>query len=135
MLVAPLVLSVPSRSRRVHSRRARISHRLAGPSTRVDVAASAPAFLITWMALGLVVLLCVPAARGGAMLGATLPFWLVAAPLIGLVWLWRRECARVLRSSIGRRRRRIEHSQAHRYVMRVRCLAARDYRPRASTGA
>ena len=50
--------------------------------------------LIAWSIVGLIVVLCVPAARGGRVLGATLPFWLVAAPLIDLAWIERRRIAR-----------------------------------------
>ncbi|NCT69295.1 MAG: hypothetical protein GXC76_16825, partial [Rhodanobacteraceae bacterium] len=74
MLVAPLPSSVvrsvppPRASRR-------------GPDLR--------RLLATWLAVGLGVLAAVPAARGDAQFGATFPFWLVAAPLIGLAWLQR----------------------------------------------
>lgn len=50
--------------------------------------------LSVWLIGGLAILLLVPAARGGATLGGTLPFWLVAAPLIDLAWIQRRHIAR-----------------------------------------
>jgi len=45
--------------------------------------------LFAWLLCGTIALVCVPAARGGALLGATLPFWLVGAPLLDLLWLRR----------------------------------------------
>lgn len=92
MLVAPLVLQVeqgPSRPR-VRSMPVRRvpSHFSVGqaPAARASVL---PMFLVAWAALGVIAWLCIPAARGGAMFGATLPFWLVVAPLLDLIWLKR----------------------------------------------
>lgn len=48
--------------------------------------------LIAWSVLGSLAVLCIPALRGGVQTGWTLPFWLVAAPLINLgaiAWLRR----------------------------------------------
>lgn len=73
-----------------------------------------PAFrtaLRVWLALGLVVLLCVPAARGDALLGATVPYWLVGAPAIGLVWLSRQ---RVFARVATPRQRPAPRQQAYR---------------------
>jgi hypothetical protein len=50
--------------------------------------------LIAWLIIGCAALLFVPATRGGRLFGATLPFWLVAAPMLNLVWLERRSIAR-----------------------------------------
>lgn len=81
-----------------HERSTRKSHpaaalrvrRATAPSTRGETMAQASAlYLYAWLALGACTLLCVPAARGGALLGATLPFWLVGAPLLDLAWLRR----------------------------------------------
>jgi hypothetical protein len=62
--------------------------------------------LAAWLAVGIGVLAVVPAARGGATLGATVPFWLVAAPLIGLAWLERKALISAARIRYGRPRRR-----------------------------
>lgn len=48
--------------------------------------------MIGWAVLGILAVLCIPALRGGPQTGWTLPFWLVAAPLINLAaiaWLRR----------------------------------------------
>lgn len=44
------------------------------------------AILFTWLLLGSATWLLVPAARGGPQFGATAPFWLLGAPLLGLGW-------------------------------------------------
>ena len=83
MLLAPFALNESLRSTRsAHSRR-RSSHET-----------SVPAWLITWLVGGALALLLTPALRGGAVGGWTLPFWLVVAPLINIVWLtWARSMA------------------------------------------
>ncbi|GAA0710606.1 hypothetical protein [Dokdonella soli] len=89
MLVAPLALPERSLSRR---RGAPTRRTLLAGSRRRDEAAALsarPTVLCVWLAIGLGVLLCIPAARGDALLGATLPFWLVAAPLLDLAWVKR----------------------------------------------
>ncbi|HVT32313.1 MAG TPA: hypothetical protein VHE32_06690 [Rhodanobacteraceae bacterium] len=50
--------------------------------------------LLAWAATGVGVLLLVPFARGDRFFGATLPFWLVVAPLVDLAWVERRRIAR-----------------------------------------
>jgi hypothetical protein len=47
------------------------------------------AVLVVWLVVGCAVVLLVPAVRGGQLFGATLPFWLIAAPLVDLAWLGR----------------------------------------------
>lgn len=99
------ITSFPSRS--VHHSRA-VAAAAAAP-VRV------PGWLLAWLALGLAGVLLVPAARGGALLGATLPYWLVAAPLIVLAtleraWLGRRLVAvgrRLRLARTGRQARRL----------------------------
>lgn len=61
------------------------------PSRAAAAVALSPAtpWLIAWTAIGALALLLVGAARGDALMGATLPFWLVGAPLIDLVWVER----------------------------------------------
>ena len=50
--------------------------------------------VLGWLAIGGLAMACLPHARPGIELGATLPFWLVGAPLIDLAWLMRRRIAR-----------------------------------------
>ncbi len=74
------------------------SHRSPRPARRffrLDAA------LIAWLALGCAAVLLVPAMRGGRLLGATLPFWLVAAPLVDLAWVSRRDLAELGRAITG----------------------------------
>lgn len=96
MLVAPLVLSERSPSRR---RRLPVGRKKRGmPSARVLADDGSRArVLVAWLALGLCAVICVPAARGGELLGATLPFWLVGAPLINFLWWKRSEVLDALR--------------------------------------
>lgn len=83
MLLAPLSL-IPAAPVR----------RRASPRKSVDVAAQAQHrhwLLVIWLLLGSLAVLCMPPLRGGPATGWTLPFWLVAAPLINLVALhWSR---------------------------------------------
>ena len=93
MFVAPFVIPA-SLATNHETRLARVPARAA---TRTAAASTdAPVFLLAWLAVGLILLACVPAARGGGPFGATLPFWLVGAPLLDLGWLWRARLARVL---------------------------------------
>lgn len=70
---------------------------------------------LAWLAAGALVLAILPAAHVGAQLGATLPFWLVGAPLIDLAWLMRRPAARALaRHWREMRRRPLQRSGARR---------------------
>jgi len=59
------------------------------------------ALLVAWLLVGSAVVLLVPAVRGGRFLGATLPFWLVAAPLVDLAWIGRERLATRTRSWIS----------------------------------
>lgn len=85
--------------------------------------------LVSWAVGGLVVLLCVPAARGGAMLGVTLPFWLVAAPLIDLAWINRRHIARRAMELVrnrGGHRAMARSVRGQRAARSAACSAARS---------
>lgn len=90
--------------------------------------------LMSWLIGGIVVLLLVPAARGGATLGATLPFWLVAAPLIDLAWIERRRIARRAteclqnagRPDFGRRPAMARSVRGQRAARSAACSAARS---------
>ena len=83
MLIAPFSLSPFERTRATRSSQS------SAKSGRPPAGA-----LIAWLIVGCAVLLAVPAARGGRMFGATLPFWLVVAPLLNLAWIERRDIAR-----------------------------------------
>ncbi len=61
---------------------------------RVEARSRRSVSLIAWFVIGVGVLLLVPLARGDRLLGATLPFWLVVAPLVDLGWIERRRIAR-----------------------------------------
>ncbi|MDR2011437.1 MAG: hypothetical protein LBQ20_00020 [Rhodanobacter sp.] len=71
------------------------------------IATPATVFLHAWFVTGCIVLALVPWARGSTAFGATLPFWLVVAPLIDLAWIGRARWIRVLQTS--RRERRVVH--------------------------
>ena len=49
-----------------------------------------PAWLLAWVALGTLALVLIPATRGGDVGGYSLPFWLLGAPLLAVLWLTRR---------------------------------------------
>lgn len=56
-----------------------------------------PSWLLVWALGGIVAVTLFPSLRGGGMAGMSVPFWLVGAPLINLVWLARRHAMTVLR--------------------------------------
>ncbi len=103
MLLAPLAL--PERSARKTAVTAMPLTARSPMPPSIRGAPAAPAYalaLYAWLALGACTLLCVPAARGGPLLGATLPFWLVGAPVLDLLWVNRaglRERLRQLRAA------------------------------------
>lgn len=96
MLVAPFTLSTPPAVTRSPFRAPtrRLPHAMTRGNSR---AAWAPVILGIWLIIGVCGLIVVPATRGSATLGATLPFWLVIAPLLDLAWLKRADIATVLR--------------------------------------
>ena len=70
-----------------------------------------------WLALGLVAMLLVPAARGPVYLLGHLPFWLLLAPGLALLVLYRHALAAAWRAVLvraPRRRRRSGAGQARR---------------------
>jgi hypothetical protein len=98
------------------------------PPRRARRAPRPNAVLVAWLLVGCAVVLLVPAVRGGRLFGATLPFWLVAAPLVDLAWIGRERLATRTRcwiSALGSR-------SAPRNVRRQRparsaaCSAARS---------
>ncbi len=90
MLLAPFALIEPSpASRRKPVRRA-----------PVPASPSVPRWLIAWAVLGTIGVILVPALRGGAFGGLTLPFWLAAAPCINIAWLARGRWLPLLRRTL-----------------------------------
>jgi hypothetical protein len=125
MFVAPLVVPAQPRSRS-RQRRLSVGRELNPRSAahgRVDRGRPAQKFLLAWIALGLVVVACVPAARGDALLGATLPFWLVVAPLLNLAWVVRARVWHAMRRRLRRpNRRRVPPA------LRIKAAASRRQR-------
>lgn len=91
------------------------------PTRRAGASASrAPLrMLAAWLVAGAFLLALFPALRGNSSLGATVPFWLVAAPGINLAWFAR---GRIVCSSLRalRRLRRPVAGQARRLQSRGR---------------
>jgi hypothetical protein len=117
MLIAPFPVSSAERSRapsRPIARAARTKPPVGG--------------LLAWLLVGIGVLLLVPLARGDRFFGATLPFWLVVAPLVDLGWIERRRISR----RVGdiwrdlRRARPARNVRAQRVLRRAACSAARS---------
>ena len=111
MLVAPLALATPSasRHRRASAQQVRHPASRARNNTRV---AWALILVSVWLVIGMAGLIAVPAARGSASLGATLPFWLVFAPLFDLAWLKRADIANALRGRSRSARARMAAAHA-----------------------
>ncbi|MGB0132653.1 hypothetical protein [Dokdonella sp.] len=87
MLLAPFALTETT-TRRVATNPPRI--------------ATVPPWLVAWAVIGGIAVLCVPALRGGPTTGLTLPFWLVAAPLLNILWLTRRRLLAAVRRRSAR---------------------------------
>ena len=82
--------------------------------------AGAPLRMLTaWLAAGASLLALFPVLRGGMALGATVPFWLVAAPAINLAWFTRDRIASTVVRAL-RRFRRPMAGQARRLQSRGR---------------
>jgi hypothetical protein len=97
--------------------------RSARPRLRLD------AVLVAWLAVGCTALILVPALRGGHLLGATLPFWLVAAPLVDLAWIGRAHLAsraQTLFSAARSRRPAPRNVRRQRLARAAACSAARS---------
>ena len=99
MLVAPLTATTPPNARPrpffASPRRLRRTGRRR--------AAGAGRWLLAWLGAGSTALLLYPDLRGGSAFGLTLPFWLVAAPLIDLAWLRRKRLRALLVQRFSRR--------------------------------
>ena len=87
------------------------------------------AVLVAWLLVGCAVVVLVPAVRGGRLLGATLPFWLIAAPLVDLAWIGRERLARRTEtwiSALGSRRPAPRNVRRQRPLRAAACSAARS---------
>ena len=118
MLIAPFSISPSERNRSAPRSITRVRH------ARPPVGA-----LIAWLVVGIGVLLLVPLARGDRLLGATLPFWLVVAPLVDLGWIERRRIARRVRQGLrglARERPAGRNVRAQRVPRAAACSAARS---------
>jgi hypothetical protein len=117
MLIAPFSVPPAERSRAASlapSRRTRTKPPIAG--------------LVAWLAIGIGVLLLVPLARGDRFFGATLPFWLVVAPLVDLGWIERRRIVRQMKAGwrgLGTVRT-ARNVRAQRVPRRAACSVARS---------
>jgi hypothetical protein len=89
-----------------------------------------------WLALGLVAMLLVPAARGPVYLLGNMPFWLLLAPGTGLLILYRHALASAWRRVLVPAPRRRRRSQACRSGRRsfARRESARVSRVPCTTG-
>jgi len=96
-----LVASLPSPgSLQASTRRRTAAHARTAAARRQTTTAlrtvTVPAWLWFWLMAGTGLVACVPALRGDALTGATLPFWLVGAPLLDLAWVGRAHLKRCL---------------------------------------
>jgi hypothetical protein len=108
MFVAPL--SLPAAADRPVAR---------ARATAASVSRAPLRVLAAWFVGGASALALVPALRGGATLGATLPFWLVAAPAINLAWFARGRIAVAIRRALRRSQKPVA-VQARRLQSRPR---------------
>ena len=83
-------LTVPAMDRRVGRARSATAALPTQPN-RFALAA-----VLGWLTAGGLAMALLPHSQVSADLGATLPFWLVGAPLIDLAWLMRRRAASAL---------------------------------------
>ena len=90
--------------------------------------------LLAWLACGSLALALLPTSPARLELGATLPFWLVGAPLLNLAWLLRRQLAGAC-GQVARRlhaHARIQRSGARRVSARTSPASASS-QPRRSS--
>lgn len=96
------------------------------PHLRPDATTPDPRLARTlwqWLALGVIAMLAVPAARGPVYLLGNMPFWLLIAPGLGLLTLYRHALVAACRAVLvraPRRRRRSGTGQARRRHASVR---------------
>ena len=115
MLVAPLSVTSSIRTRSV---------------ALVRPVAPARGAVMAWLIAGVVAVAVVPVLRGGGTLGATLPFWLIAAPAIDLCWIDRRRVAKRMAAlrdlALARRARRNVRRQRRSSRRAVACSAVKS---------
>jgi hypothetical protein len=116
MLLASLPSAEAQKPSTVHARPARA--RPLAPRHRTRSAAHC--VLVAWLVLGALTVIALPIARGDTLFGASLPFWLVAAPLIDLLWLRRRRLATALAGWRAHRRPQQRRRQARALHRRAR---------------
>jgi hypothetical protein len=109
MLLAPFTLSAVSARRCDHGRAA---------------APRVPAWLLAWAVGGFLAMLLFPALRGGDMAGMSVPFWLLGAPLINLLWLARAHCKSLLATMLRKAPR--WHRTQPRVPSRLRSMRRRN---------
>lgn len=99
MFVTPFV---PGPSCTVHSGRSKMiqPRRTVRQSRRGLTSAWPRNLLVVWLGFGCIAMIAFPATHGDAQWGATVPFWLIAAPLINLVWTKRAALYRGLRAIV-----------------------------------
>ena len=90
MVLAPFTLSDVSTQRRGNAAQA---------------ATQMPAWVLAWAVGGFLAILLFPALRGGGAAGMSVPFWLLGAPLINLLWLARAHCKSQLVTMVRKARR------------------------------
>jgi len=92
------------------------SHAASTRSTTVQDLQLALRIVQTWLVLGSIALLCVPALRGSSEWFGALPFWLVVAPLANLLILCWRDVVGVSHKAFAHLRRR--HQAPRRAISR-----------------
>jgi hypothetical protein len=70
------------------------------PTRRGNDVRLLPPWLLVWAIGGLISVALFPSLRGGMATGMSVPFWLVAAPLINILWLTRRRWLGQLRAGL-----------------------------------
>lgn len=107
MFVAPLLL--PTATPRASAR-----------MPAADAPRSPVFAVVAWLVIGAVAIVSIPALRGDPALGATVPFWLVAAPAIDLAWLARARIGAVIRRIARTARRRPSQAKRLQCARRAR---------------
>lgn len=110
MLVAPLVSPAHAAPRRPTLERHHATPPTPISADREPQRSYLKDGLLAWTVVGFAILTFVPAARGDTLFGATLPYWLVGAPLLNLAWLTRIDALQWVRRNrerLSSRRRKL----------------------------